>query len=398
MEALIVPGLLSTLLACAVAGYGIRESRRHERLLRRIPIRVHVNGTRGKSSVTRLIAGGLRAGGRRVLAKTTGTMARMILPDGSEVNVYRFGHPNIIEQTRVVRRAVEEEVEALVIECMAVTPELQPLSELRLIRSGVGAITNVRADHLDVMGPTLDDVAMALAQTAPRNGHLFTTERARAYLLERIARERGSETHRVPASNADFEDLAGFSYIEHSENVALALAVCSHLGVDRATALSGMQIATPDPGVLRRHTVRSGDKQVTFVNAFAANDPDSTALIWERLGLNTRRAGERIIVLLTCRADRLHRSHQLVALAAQRFGADHIALAGEATAAVAMRAVSLGIPRDRVSDLGGLGAERVYERILDLAEERAVVVGIGNIVGLGAEIALHFSNRAVSRG
>jgi hypothetical protein len=33
---------------------------------------------RGKSSVTRLIAGGLRAGGRRTLAKTTGTSARLI--------------------------------------------------------------------------------------------------------------------------------------------------------------------------------------------------------------------------------------------------------------------------------------------------------------------------------
>jgi len=398
MEDLIVPGLLSSLLACAVAGYGIRESRRHERLLRRIPVRVHVNGTRGKSSVTRLIAGGLRAGGWRVLAKTTGTTARMILPDGSEVDVYRFGHPNIIEQTRIVRRAVEEEAQALVIECMAVAPDLQPLSELRLIRSGVGAITNVRADHLDVMGPTLDDVAMALAQTAPRDGHLFTAERDRAHLLEQVARGRGSETHLVPASNAGSADLAGFSYIEHSDNVALALAVCAHLGMDRATALRGMQAATPDPGVLRRYTVRSGDKQVTFINAFAANDPDSTLLIWDRLGLNTRRDRERRIVLLTCRADRLHRSHQLVALAAGRLGPVHLVLAGEGTAAVAMRAVTLGIPREHVSDLGRLGAERVYERVLDLAGERAVVVGVGNIVGLGAEIALHFSNRAVSRG
>src|SRR3979409_2414631 len=141
-------------------------------MLERIPVRVHVNGTRGKSSVTRLIAGGLRAGGRRVFAKTTGTMARMIHPDGSEVDVYRVGRPNIIEQIRIVRRAVACGAEVMVIECMAVSPELQPLSELRLIRSTVGVITNARADHLDVMGPSVDDVARALAQTAPRSGHL----------------------------------------------------------------------------------------------------------------------------------------------------------------------------------------------------------------------------------
>jgi hypothetical protein len=45
-----------------------------------------------------------------------------------------------------------------------------------------------------------------------------------------------------------------------------------------------------------------------------------------------------------------------------------------------------------------MSAERVYERVLNLVEVRGVVVGIGNIVGLGQEIALHFSNRAVKRG
>ena len=34
---------------------------------------VHVNGTRGKSTVSRLIEAGLREGGMRVFCKTTGT-------------------------------------------------------------------------------------------------------------------------------------------------------------------------------------------------------------------------------------------------------------------------------------------------------------------------------------
>ena len=57
---------------------------RHRRHLRAVPVRIHVGGTRGKSTTTRLIAAGLRAGGRRVLAKTTGSQPRLILPDGSE--------------------------------------------------------------------------------------------------------------------------------------------------------------------------------------------------------------------------------------------------------------------------------------------------------------------------
>ena len=64
--------IVPALLTAGLAAYGVWEVWRHERNLERIPVRVHVNGLRGKSSVTRLIADALRAGGRRIFAKTTG--------------------------------------------------------------------------------------------------------------------------------------------------------------------------------------------------------------------------------------------------------------------------------------------------------------------------------------
>jgi gamma-polyglutamate synthase len=391
--------ILSAVLATSLAGYGAWETRRHQRNLRRVPVRIHVNGTRGKSSVTRLIAGGLRAGGCRVLAKTTGTSARMILPDGSEVEVYRFGLPNIIEQVRVFQRAVEVRAEAVVIECMAVSPLLQPVSELRLIQSTVGVITNVRADHLDVMGPTIDDVALAMGQTAPRAGHLFTAERERIHLLEDAARSRGSRLHRVGCESVNAGDLAGFSHVEHAENVALALAVCRQLGVNRETAIRGMHSAAPDPGALQRYTVSAAGKTVTFVNAFAANDPDSTRLIWSRLGLDDTDGGRQRVLLANLRKDRLHRSKQITDLISSgRIAADQILLVGDGTGLIASRIVSQGVPKGRVHDLGGLDAARVYEGILERVEDRAIIVGIGNIVGLGEQVALQFRSRAVSIG
>lgn len=387
--------LVPSLLTLGLAAYGVVEVRRHERQLARIPVRVHVNGTRGKSSVTRLIAAGLRSSGRRVFAKTTGTMARMIRPDGGEVDVYRVGRPNVIEQTRVVRRAVEAGAEALVIECMAVSPELQPLTELRLIRSTVGVITNVRADHLDEMGPTVDDVAFALGQTLPVRGHAFTAEQERAPILERIARRRGTTLMVVDGAAVSAAELAAFAYIEHAENVALALAVCAHLGVERAPALAAMQGMTPDPGALRRSIVYSRGRQLEFVNAFAANDPDSTLRVWQRLGLEHPQPGLRRIVLASCRADRLQRSEQIAELVARWLDAEYVVLAGEGTGLVAQLAVQRGLDPARLRDLGGMGAERVVERVLELVETRAVVVGIGNIVGLGERIALHFGHGVV---
>jgi poly-gamma-glutamate synthase PgsB/CapB len=244
----------------------------------------------------------------------------------------------------------------------------------------------------------VDDVALALAQTAPRNGHLFTAERERAHLLERVAAARGTQTHVIAPDGVSDADLAGFDYVEHAENLALALAVCGHLGVARADALRGMHAATPDPGVLRRYTVRSGDMQVTFVNAFAANDPDSTLLIWQRLGLDVPETGVRRIVLANCRDDRVQRSGQLAEFVARRVNADFAVLTGLGTELVAFQAAQQGLPRERIRDLGGRTAEEIYERVLDLVEDRAVVFGIGNIVGHGEEIVLHFKNRAVTHG
>ena len=91
---------------------GVLETSAHRRRLAKIPIRIHVNGTRGKSSVTRLIAAGLRESGLVTCAKTTGTLPRMILPSGLEYPVFRPSHANVIEQIRIVRTAVSYEAEA----------------------------------------------------------------------------------------------------------------------------------------------------------------------------------------------------------------------------------------------------------------------------------------------
>ena len=65
--------------------YGFWEHRNHQRNLDSIPVRIHINGSRGKSSVTRLIGAGLRAGGKRLLTRTTGTKPRIIVKSVSEL-------------------------------------------------------------------------------------------------------------------------------------------------------------------------------------------------------------------------------------------------------------------------------------------------------------------------
>jgi poly-gamma-glutamate synthase PgsB/CapB len=380
------------LLVLAIVLYGLWEFRSHHYQLRLLKTRVHVNGTRGKSSVTRLITGGLRGGGYRVFGKTTGTKPRMLFVDRSEVPVLRLGRPNIIEQKRIVREAARQKADIFVTECMGVQPRLQEMLEDQFIRSNIGIITNVRGDHLDEMGPTVDCVAASLANTIPYGGHLFTAEEFYFDILEARAKLRRTAVHRVDISSVSDDDMRGFSYLEHKDNVAISLAVCQHLGVKREDAIRGMHEANPDPGVLRRFKIETQSKTIEFVNAFAANDPDSYRLIWEMLKIH-REPGKALIVLVNSRRDRIQRAEQLGELIASDLDADYFIITGEYTHALVAKAIASGVPHNKISDLGGRPLDTIFNSILNLTQEKSLVFGIGNIVGFGEQIVNYFKER-----
>ena len=288
------------------------EAQRHKRNLACIPLRIHVNGTRGKSSVTRLIAAGLRGGGRRVFAKVTGTDPKIIGPDGGERMLRRRGPANIREYLAVVREAAKCGADTLVVECMALRPELQKFCERRLIQSQIGVITNVRHDHEEVMGATLVDIAISLANTRPKAGVLVTTSAASELIRGQGA--SGCNIKVVGQEAVTQEELAVLPFEMERENLALALAVCELAGVDRLAALAGMQASLADRGNLTVREYRLEGRKVSVVNALAANDPDSTRILWNRY------AAERepvVGVLLHARADRRLRTQQLSRLFAE---------------------------------------------------------------------------------
>ena len=209
---------------------------------------VYVNGIRGKSTVTRMIDGGLRAGGWKVFCKTTGTVPMVIGVDGTARPLVRRGRANISEQVRVLHRAVREGAQILVIECMAVDPALQAVSQHRMVRADIGVITNVRLDHTAEMGPTLEEICDSLSNTIPWNGTLFTADGA---FLDQLRTNGRRKNCRVELAQPD----SGLPDFDFPENVALALAVCREIGVDRNRALEGILRYQPDPYVGERSTV-----------------------------------------------------------------------------------------------------------------------------------------------
>jgi poly-gamma-glutamate synthase PgsB/CapB len=384
------------LLIGVLVGLGALEHARLARQRDSIRIRIHVNGTRGKSSVVRLVAAALRAHGVRTYAKTTGSLPRLITPDGSELPVFRPGLTNVIEQLRIIGIAAADRAEALVLECMALHPSLQEVCELRIVRSTHGVISNAWPDHLDVMGPTGRDIAQALLGTCPVGGVLFTGERQHLALFEHACRDRGTRLVRVGEAEAaaiSAAELARFAYIEHRENVALALAVCGELGIPRAVALEGMVGAEPDVGALRECELDFFGRRVVFVNGFAANDPVATERVWN-LAIERHRDRETRLMVLNCRLDRSDRSRQLGEALPRWAPADHYFLVGTGTFALARTAVRAGLSPLSLTPLEGKAPASVFEELMGAAGRSALVVGAGNIAGIGLELVRHFENRS----
>ena len=368
--------------------YGIYEYYNHQRKIYRIPVRIHINGTRGKSSVTRLIGAGLREAGMKTYTKVTGTFPRLILPDGKETHILRKEKANILEQLKIVDYCARNHAQALVIECMALQPQYQKITEEQMIHATIGVITNIRLDHLDVMGPGIREVGEALSGTIPENAYLFTGEDKHYRFLEHKTRQKNSEYHRALEESVSDEEMQGFSYIEHKVNVALALDVCEHLGIDRKTALRGMQKMIPDEGVLFKNTLTRNGQRLNFYNAFAANDPESSLMIWE--SIRKQSPGDKMIMLLTIRHDRQSRAEQLITLAAKKMEFNALVLIGETTDVIHDKALKLGIERDKVFRPDWDIPEAVIEGLWQMVNGNTTVVGIGNMGAMGAEVSALF--------
>jgi len=373
----------------------------HERRIGDLDLRLHVNGIRGKSTVTRLIAAVLREGGFVTVAKTTGTAARVIGPLGEETPIRRWGAPTINEQVVIIREHVSPDTEALVVECMAVRPRYQKDAQ-EIVRPDVTVITNVRLDHQDEMGETLEEIADSLALTIPKNGVLITAE-GRPELRQRLAARAAALGTRTVYANPRWvtdEDLAGFDYLQFKENIAVGIALANIAGISRQDALRGMWNAVPDSGVVRLRTYDVRGKQVLWVPLFAANDRES--VVSTLAGLRPAfPPNAAVIAILNNRQDRGRRAEHFVDVITDDLSQhlDHIVLFGAYEGSVAARIIKRGIPADRVHRLGNVerpSLDEILDEIADMIPgESGVLIGLVNIhTRQAASLGAYFADQA----
>lgn len=342
----------------------------------RIPVRVAVTGTRGKSTVTRMIAAALREAGFSVLAKTTGSRAVIIRPDGREEEMARRGRPSILEQKGILREAAGLGVRAAVVEMMSIRPEYLAVESGRILSPQYLVITNVRLDHREEMGQTKPEIARSLASAIRSGMTVFLPEAERHPEFERTAERAGARIVLIenPKDGSLFD-----------EDKRLAEAVASHLGVSAAAALCGIAAAAPDFGSLKAWQAELGRSQATWtlVSAFAANEPESSRLILAHLRGRHIPDGRPLIGLLNFRADRGDRTEQWLEAHREGFFSGFRGLYGIGAHVHSLRVRKKSVQPPRLIPIPDRLPLSVMEKIAAAESGGGVVIGLGNIGGMG---------------
>ncbi len=379
----LLPCLLLYLLFLVWERVSLRRS------LDRIPLRIAVTGTRGKSSVVSMLAAVFREHGRRVLAKTTGSEALLTLPDGSREQVERTGIPSILEQKHLVQKAGRLKANCLIAEIMSIHPENHFVESRHILQPHVVVLTNVRRDHTEAMGETEDQIASVLSLAVCPRSTVFLPEAENRTSVRAEADRYHATVMPVAVGVAAplLQNSPDLARREFAGNLDLVFAVANHFGIPEPVIISGIRRAQHDIGGLRIWSLPPGitPSGCYLVNAFAANDPESTFQALAQVTESYPQAAGNIIGILNLRADRAPRTLQWIAAlkngALRRFR--RLFVTGGHAAAVRRRLPGAVLLR-------GGSPEQMMKTVFAEVDEGALILGFGNIKGTGRMLVEHW--------
>lgn len=275
--------IFAILLTAAYFIFLIVEKKRLDKARNSFLHVIHVNGIRGKTGTARYIDAFLRKAGFRVFTKTTGSTPMTIDVNGNQMPVKRRGASNILEQVWAMNMACKQGAQIVILECMAVDPQLQKYSQESILKADIVCITNVRKDHIFEMGRTTDEIAQALAGVIPNKGFLVTGDARYFDYFRKIAQAKGSEA--FLCNKREGEDY---------ENLAVAREAAHLAGASSEITEEMPDNYMEDFGAAALY----GDNE--FLNLFSVNDPLSTGQMLDKYFENK----DNIIFLYNNRADR----------------------------------------------------------------------------------------------
>ena len=193
-----------------------RKKSEQQKMVEKIPIRISVNGIKGKSIVTKLITNILMEAGYKVIGKTVGELNRN-------------------DELSVIKNAVDLEAEALVCESEDIKSDSKKIPKFKKLDENIVVITDISEDDVDID----DSIVRSFADIIPYEGYLITINSNYVNYFRKIAGERDTKVTVADTSKITAEYLSLFDDVS-VENIAIAIAVGQVLKIDEKTCLRGM--------------------------------------------------------------------------------------------------------------------------------------------------------------
>ena len=250
------------LFICLILHF-LREYKSHRKNVERIPLRILVNGTRGKTTVTRIITYALQESGMKTVGRSSGSSLEIIHSDGKVEKVERRRRANIREMIPFFRLALEEKAEAVVVEDMALTEENQRVLRDNLVKPDIVVITNTYIDHVPEMGRTTEETAWCLSRSVPSSALLYATE---DYYQKYSSNVRKVEEEAPPSSSP---------IPLHPSTWAIAKRVLLDLGGKEETILSALNRLPEEIGLMKEIALSSSS---ILIPTFSVNDRECMRL------------------------------------------------------------------------------------------------------------------------
>jgi poly-gamma-glutamate synthase PgsB/CapB len=328
-----------------------------------------------------MLASILREDGKNVIAKTTGSKASFILPDGEESDVPRRGLTSIIEQKGLIKKAANLNADCFVAEIMSIHPENHFIEAHRLLKPNIVVLTNVRCDHIETMGKTEEEIASVFALDITKESTVFIPEKENREIFVSAVKNAGGKLICVKKESPDDIDpqikTRGFP-----GNIELVNALCNHLNIDKKNIISGLKKVNYDIGEFKVWKYSTKEKRKTYflANGFAANDPESTFEIISKLNKIFPFAQGKLVGLLSLRADRGDRTIQWIETL-KNGGIDHfkwLYVTGTHAKIVKRKLEKIIILKDK-------RPEKIMETVTNKTnDDSSVIFGFGNFKGIGS--------------
>jgi len=335
--------------------------------LKKIPIRILVNGTRGKSTTVKILYRILRNEKYTVCARTTGDLPIEYYSNGDTKILKRIAPASILEIVRMLRKWTKYNPDAIVVECMALHPENQRTLAEKMIKPTHIIVTNVLNDHFEVMGDSLKSVYQSIQESFVKDAI-------------KIVPPDFSEFTTTDNMTEHFEeDVFPTKYLNIppkiiNQNWSLITTVCKHFKINSENIKSHFHNTWLETDLKTK--MINNRLNYEFWNLFSVNDVDSTQLFIEHI-LTNNNVNTNYLIIFNARSDRPLRTKSFISLLNKYFNNADILLVGNGKYLVKNLLRKTSSQRFRICNTS------YVKKLLETGfEKNTVIIGLGNHKGI----------------